>query len=169
MLNGERERGPGYPQQSGFTLIELLVVIIIIAALAAIAIPTYLGTRSQAQDTAALASIRNALTVVESARVDAPNYAVLTVADLAKIEPDIAWRVATADLVDAGSLQVTAAATAEASKKEMDFYGQAWDTFDLAVVSASGNKYGIEVRVSGGVGVTYLKVKVLEGITSTTW
>ncbi len=162
-------QGTDHRHQSGFTLIELLVVIIIIAFLAAIAIPTYLGARSHAQDTAALASIRNALTVVESARVDAPNYAVLTAADLEVIEPDITWRVAAANLVDSATLQITAAVTAEASRKEMDFYGEAWDTFDLGVVSESGNKYGIQVKVSGPSGVTYLKMKVIEGTVSTAW
>jgi type IV pilus assembly protein PilA len=36
--------------EKGFTLIELLVVIIIIAILAAIAIPTFLGQRQKAHD-----------------------------------------------------------------------------------------------------------------------
>jgi type IV pilus assembly protein PilA len=48
--------------QAGFTLIELMVVVLIITILIAIAIPTFLGARSRAQDRAAQSNLRNALT-----------------------------------------------------------------------------------------------------------
>jgi type IV pilus assembly protein PilA len=48
-------------QDEGFTLIELMVVVLIIAILIAIAIPTFLGARESAQNSAAVANIRTAL------------------------------------------------------------------------------------------------------------
>ncbi|NNJ47472.1 MAG: prepilin-type N-terminal cleavage/methylation domain-containing protein [Acidimicrobiia bacterium] len=46
----------------GFTLIELMIVVLIVAILIAIAIPTFLGQRTSAEDAAAKSSLRNALT-----------------------------------------------------------------------------------------------------------
>ncbi len=79
--------------EKGFTLIELLVVIIIIAILAAIAIPTFLGQRSKAQDASAKSLVRNAMTAMESAYVDSRTYDPTTVdADvLNAIEPSITF------------------------------------------------------------------------------
>ena len=48
-------------KDEGFTLIELMVVVLIIAILVAIAIPTFLGQRKNAQDSAAKSNLRNAL------------------------------------------------------------------------------------------------------------
>ena len=46
----------------GFTLIELMIVVLIVAILVAIAIPTFLGQRKEAEDSAAKSDLRNALT-----------------------------------------------------------------------------------------------------------
>ena len=46
----------------GFTLIELMIVVLIVAILIAIAIPTFLGQRKEAEDSAAKSNLRNALT-----------------------------------------------------------------------------------------------------------
>ena len=48
--------------EAGFTLIELMVVLLIMAILLAIAIPTFLGVKSSAQDRSAQSDLTNAIT-----------------------------------------------------------------------------------------------------------
>ena len=63
----------GY-DQAGFTLIELLVVIIIIAILAAIAIPMYLGQRQKARDANVKSDLYSAAVAEFTYYVDNTSY-----------------------------------------------------------------------------------------------
>jgi len=63
--------------EGGFTLIELLVVIIIIAILAAIAIPMYLSQRQKGWDANAQSDLRNAAVAQESYFTDKSKYTVV--------------------------------------------------------------------------------------------
>lgn len=75
-------------EEEGFTLIELMVVVLIIAILIAIAVPTFLGARSRAQDRAAQSDLRNALVAVETHYTDTESYDA-TAAQLEAIEPEL--------------------------------------------------------------------------------
>lgn len=70
----------------GFTLIELLVVISILGTLAAIAIPSFIGHRGRAQDTASKENVRLAAITIESHQTDEQTYDV-TSAELIATEP----------------------------------------------------------------------------------
>jgi type IV pilus assembly protein PilA len=70
-------------EESGFTLVELLVVMLILALLAAIAIPSFFNQRDKARDADAKESVRTAQTAIETYAID--NNGEYTGADTAKL------------------------------------------------------------------------------------
>jgi len=66
----------------GFSLVELALVITIIGVLVAIAVPNFIGSRSSANDRAAQASLRLALSLAKAAYTSDETYAKAQATDL---------------------------------------------------------------------------------------
>jgi len=108
--NGER----------GFTMIEILVVLLIVAVLAAIAIPLFTNQREKAQDADAKTAVTVAVGAMEVFHQDHNTFAGADVAALVKIEPPLG---------EASGLDVAAADD---------------DGYTLSVDSKSDGKFTVE-------------------------
>ncbi|MDG2113428.1 MAG: type II secretion system protein [Actinomycetota bacterium] len=146
MLNQLRERRD---DDQGFTLIELMVVVLIIAILVAIAVPTFLGARTRAQDRSAQSTARNALTTGRILFTDDGDFG----------DPTRATVVTNMEAVDGAFDFVAGASTASAQISVMAFDGADADALAdrvvYAVLSDSGDCFYIQDDSgNGGTGAT---------------
>jgi type IV pilus assembly protein PilA len=80
--------------EGGFTLIELLVVLVIIGILLAIAVPSYLGFRDRANQSAAQSNLRAAVPSVETYYSDNNTYVGMTTTALKAIDAGLGSGIA---------------------------------------------------------------------------
>ena len=80
-------------QEAGFSLIELMVVVLIIGILIAIALPTFLGARTRAQNRAAQTELRSAYVAASTYYAANETYTGFDLTEAQQAEPAVNWAV----------------------------------------------------------------------------
>ncbi len=140
-------------EDEGFTLIELMVVVLIIAILIAIAIPTFLGARTKANDRAVQSNLRNAHSNAKTVFTDSEDYGTTAalVTALGAAEPALTYS-GTADTASTAPKEVSVNVPAS-------WLPLSATTVYMAGLSKSGDCFAVRSQDgTGGLGTKFAKV-----------
>src|SRR2546430_6356934 len=141
MLQALRKRL--HNDEEGFTLIELMVVVLIIAILIAIAIRTFLGARGRANNRAAQANLRNALTAEKTLFTDSQTWGAAAAVQV--VEPSLTFQDnAAAVTQDASANQVAVDTVTTAGTLYLGTKAKSGTCYYLMDNGTAGTQYALD-------------------------
>ncbi len=146
---GEGEEGDA--GDAGFTLIELMVVLLIMGILMAIAIPTFLGVTSSANDRSTQSNLTNVLTSAKAIYAQKGTYppSATMAKELAKDLPNFSYAAAASTKQDTISVYTNGAATTKTGTvlvvaAKMTKTGSCWFVKDDENATKAGVTFGVQ-------------------------
>lgn len=130
---GKSTRG-SRDHETGFTLAEVMIVVLIIGILLSVAVPTFVGARNRAHDTAALAHLNTAATAAIVVGIEEGDLSSATAPLLSVAEPSLTFVDASIDSTGPSVVSVGASTLAE---------------WTAVVRSNSGRCFGMRMTLRG--------------------